>query len=96
MKSALFRIRDRLPRSAREEMPREASQEIILRITNKDCRYRLKYGCEFKDMLEARDQVLEHEFDFEFDLATLERGEQSLIHSLLFKDILASIQDFLL
>lgn len=79
MRTNLFRIRDRLPRSAREEIPEEAPQRTALLINNKDCRYRLKYGSEFKEMLEARDQVLEHEFDFEFDLASFEEGEERLI-----------------
>ena len=37
-------------------------------MSNKDSRYRLKYGETFKDMLNARDHVMEHEFTLTFDL----------------------------
>ena len=40
----------------------------ILSISNIKERYNLKFGSEFKDMLDARDQVMEHQFQFTFDL----------------------------
>ena len=43
-----------------------AIQQIssTLQISNKDVKYQLLHGAAFKDMLDPRDQVLEHEFDF--------------------------------
>jgi hypothetical protein len=39
----------------------------FLTITNEHSKYRLKFGKEFQQFLEARDQVLEHKFDFDFN-----------------------------
>ena len=36
-----------------------------LRISNSDIKYQLLHGAAFKEMLDPRDQVLEHEFNFE-------------------------------
>ena len=38
--------------------------ELMIRITNKDTKYTMRHGSEFKSMLEARDIVMEHYFDF--------------------------------
>ena len=46
--------------------PKPVSNSLV--ISNKDDRYTLKYGPEFKDLLDARDQVMEHEFNFSFSL----------------------------
>ena len=51
-----------------------------LRISNEECRYRLHHGSAFEHLLEARDQVLEHTFDFiiPFDPQTVLSNEGSL------------------
>ena len=41
--------------------------EILLEISNQNSRYRLKFGQEFNHLLDARDQVLEHQFSFAFE-----------------------------
>ena len=40
-------------------------------ISNKDDRYSLKYGPEFGGLLDARDQVMEHKFNFSFTFEEL-------------------------
>jgi len=35
-------------------------QTFVLSVSNLHSKYRLKYGAEFKDMLDARDQVMAH------------------------------------
>lgn len=40
----------------------------IVHITNQKYKQRLTYGPEFAGLLDARDQVLEHNFDFTIDL----------------------------
>ena len=49
------------PKVSIEDRSKETNSIII---SNKESKYRFKYGQEFKDMLEPRDQVLEHDFDF--------------------------------
>ena len=44
------------------------TQEASLIISNLEDRYSLKYGIDFRDLLDARDQVMEHQFNFQFDL----------------------------
>ena len=45
------------PEIKREDIE-EAADKSILNITNTSSRYQLQYGKEFRDFLEARDQVL--------------------------------------
>lgn len=51
-----------------------------LTISNLATRYHLKYGMDFKDFLDARDQVMEHQFDFSYEVNynTLQDGQYFL------------------
>jgi hypothetical protein len=43
-----------------------ASQVVnAVKISNQETRYQLHHGAEYREMLEPRDQVLEHSFDFQ-------------------------------
>jgi hypothetical protein len=51
-----------------------------------ESKYQLHHGKEFRDFLEARDQVLEHSFDFSFELreSDLPSGSQTFFDSRLY------------
>ena len=51
----------------KQDVPENKSEEM-LQISNADSKKKLKYGDEFKLLLDARDQVLEHQFHFTFNL----------------------------
>jgi hypothetical protein len=57
-----------------EETPHIDSDTI--RITNENSKHRLKHGQDFKDLLDPRDQVLEHDFDFSIALRTEEIAQE--------------------
>ena len=67
-----------------------------LRISNENLKYELKYGSPFKDMLEPRDQVLEHSFTFNVDISPQDISEgSSLLQSKLYENILEQMKLFL-
>lgn len=89
-------LRQQVPR---KEVPNSPSpyqnhNEASLNISNLEDRYCLKYGMEFKDLLDARDQVMEHQFDFHFDLNDILLGE-NILKSKLYQKIKDKIKHFL-
>ena len=66
-------------------------------ISNKDDRYSLSYGPEFGNLLDARDQVMEHKFNFDFSLEEFDQfsGEDNILESMLYKKIKGKIKHFL-
>ena len=64
-----------------------------IRITNQSSKHRLKHGPDFKDLLDARDMVLEHDFDFTIALRTEEISQESFKfrESQLYGDILENV-----
>lgn len=68
-----------------------------VRVTNRTSRYKLEHGSDFKHMLEPRDQILEHEFDFTItiDRAEIIRRDFKFAGSQLYWDILHKIRTFL-
>ena len=72
-------------------------QESSLIISNIEERYSLKYGMDFKGFLDARDQVMQHQFDFRFDLdqSQLLKEGKDIIESQLYKRIKNKIKHFL-
>ena len=64
-----------------------------IRITNQNSKHRLKHGHDFKDLLDARDMVLEHDFDFTVALRTEEISQESFQFrgSQLYGDILEHV-----
>ncbi len=71
-----FRIKNinNRPKSNIEETPRISSDTI--RVSNQNSKHRLKHGQDFKDLLDPRDQVLEHDFDFSIALRTEEINQE--------------------
>ena len=65
-------------------------------ISNLSTRYQLKYGMDFHNFLDARDQVLEHQFNFEFDLRQedLMSQEANFLETELFQMIMEKIREF--
>ena len=66
----------------------------LLQINNAKTKYILRFGQEFKSMLEPRDQVLEHDFDFEVPI-NLEGGSELPDFIQLRQDIMTHYQSFL-
>lgn len=74
----------------------KASPATVL-ITNKQLKQKLKFGSEFEAFLDARDQVLEHNFDFQVELKAedftgdnFEGGKSKLL-----EDITGHVKKFL-
>jgi hypothetical protein len=65
-----------------------------IRITNQSSKHRLKHGLDFKDLLDARDMVLEHDFDFTVALRTEEISQESFNFqdSKIYGDILKNVR----
>lgn len=53
-------------------------------ISNESSCFKLKYGEEFKNLLDPRDQVLEHKFKFDFKLNEFFEEKIELLDSCLF------------
>lgn len=73
LKKSIFKIKDDEERHRNSSHMEEFQFEgrpppEILHITNSSTKRKLKYGSEFANLLEARDQVLEHNFDFQITL----------------------------
>ena len=73
--SKLPKIRTRYLAPLDDNNPKKSNYPSIpetttnsLNISNIKKRYTLNYGMEFKELLDARDQVMEHQFDFSFDV----------------------------
>ena len=66
-------------------------------ISNQDIKYQLLHGADFRDMLDPRDQVLEHSFSFKevFSEKDLEELGTNFVDSKLFEKILGKIKIFL-
>ena len=56
------------PRNGKSPAHHPSSQLASLIISNLEERYSLKYGMDFGYLLDARDQVMEHSFNLQFDL----------------------------
>ena len=69
----------------------------LLKINNIEDRYRLEHGLEFKDLLDPRDQVLEHRFEFNLEMARdcIGADGSNFTESNLYQNILNRIKKFL-
>ena len=65
-----------------------------IRITNQNSKHRLKHGHDFKDLLDARDMVLEHDFNFTIALRPEEISKESFKFqdSKIYEDILKNVR----
>ena len=72
-----------------------ASNSLV--ISNKEDRYSLKYGPEFKELLDARDQVMEHEFNFSFSLKGQNQPKEGedILETKVYEKIKGKINHFL-
>ena len=77
------------------EIAASPSHHDLLVVTNEDSRYRLKYGGEFREMLDPRDQVMEHPFKFHVNLKDLEEGGGDFLSSKPFERLIDEANDFL-
>jgi hypothetical protein len=61
------------------EKEKKELSNITINISNKEIKYKQKHGVEFKDMLDARDVVMEFDFAFDlhFDLNSMLREDYS-------------------
>jgi hypothetical protein len=89
----LFRVKNinNQPNNIIGEPPPNDNDTI--RITNQSSKHRLKHGHDFKDLLDARDMVLEHDFDFTIALETEKISQESFQfrESQLYGDILENV-----
>ena len=98
---------DRLKRqinalSANSSLPSQPSQSSFLnnltnlKISNSDLKYTLEHGPEFLHMLDPRDQILEHEFNFDEQFSKNDIDPDGLfIDSKLYQTILKKMKTFL-
>ena len=77
------------PSNLQKNMP------IRIRVTNKDSKYRLKHGSDFGHLLEARDQVMEHEFDFIIEADPSELREREFSSTDCYAQLCDNVLDFL-
>jgi hypothetical protein len=65
-----------------------------IRITNQNSKHRLKHGHDFKDLLDARDMVLEHDFNFTIALRPEDISKEFIPfqESQLYGDILKNVR----
>ena len=75
----------------------DKSQKNNLSISNHKTCYKMKFGEQFKGYLDPRDQVLQHKFNFVFDLKdeTLFKKGQNFLKSKLYQKIKRSVKEFL-
>jgi hypothetical protein len=80
-----------------EEKGSEESGLYSIAISNLFSRYRLEHGKEFGDLLEARDQVLEHSFGFRIDFTVddLPADDEHISRSGLYRKLKGIIKKFI-
>jgi hypothetical protein len=85
------------PKHAAERQAFVSELQSSIHISNEETKYQLKYGSAFGQLLEPRDQVLEHTFDFEEKYASEEFKYDKLdfTKSRLYEAILKKIKTFL-
>ena len=94
---ATFLSKQRLgsPPLVEDRFDKEESSQLC--ISNHRSCYQLKYGSEYKNLLDPRDQVMEHKFNFNFnvhDPALLKEGD-NFFESRLYEKIKRSVKEFL-
>jgi hypothetical protein len=85
------------PKHAVERQTFVSGLQSILRISNEETIYQLKHGKCFGQLLEPRDQVLEHAFNVEeeYSLDEFESERIEFTRSRLYGSILLKIKEFL-
>jgi hypothetical protein len=85
------------PKHAPERQTLVSELQSTIRISNEETRYELKYGNAFGQLLESRDQVLEHAFNFDekYSNEEFEYDRLDFTKSRLYGIILKKIKTFL-
>ena len=67
----------------------------FLNISNQTTNKKMKYGKEFKQMLDPRDQILQHDFDFTVKINIPDIRQKGFLKSGTYTEIIENTQEFM-